>query len=50
MNTVDQATVEADPTLPIIRITRDFAATPAQLLRAESAAAKHAADDAKVSA
>src|SRR5690606_24698308 len=29
-----QATIEADPTLPIIRITRDFDATPAQLLRA----------------
>ncbi len=29
-----EATIEADPTLPIIRITRDFAATPAQLLRA----------------
>jgi uncharacterized protein YndB with AHSA1/START domain len=30
------ATIEADPTLPIIRITRDFAATPAQLLRAHT--------------
>jgi uncharacterized protein YndB with AHSA1/START domain len=29
-----EATIEADPTLPIIHITRDFAATPAQLLRA----------------
>lgn len=36
MNTVAQATIEADPTLPIIRITRDFAATPAQLLRAHT--------------
>ncbi len=26
--------IEADPTLPIIRITRDFDATPAQLMRA----------------
>ena len=29
-------TIEADPTLPIIRITRDFRATPAQLLRAHT--------------
>jgi uncharacterized protein YndB with AHSA1/START domain len=29
-------TVEADPTVPIIRITRDFRATPAQLLRAHT--------------
>ena len=29
-----QATIEADPSLPLIRITRDFAATPAQLLAA----------------
>lgn len=29
-----QATIEADPKLPMIRITRDFDATPAQLLRA----------------
>ena len=28
------ATIEADDRVPIIRITRDFAATPAQLLRA----------------
>jgi len=28
--------IEADPTLPIIRITRTFAATPAQLLRAHT--------------
>lgn len=28
--------VEADPTVPIIRITRDFQATPAQLLRAHT--------------
>lgn len=31
---VDEATIEADPTLPIIRITRDFAATPAQIITA----------------
>ncbi|MDQ2648658.1 MAG: SRPBCC family protein [Actinomycetota bacterium] len=29
-----QASIEADPKLPMIRITRDFDATPAQLLRA----------------
>ena len=33
---IDEATIEADPTLPIIRITRDFAATPAQLLTAHT--------------
>jgi uncharacterized protein YndB with AHSA1/START domain len=31
-----EATIEADPQLPIIRITRDFTATPAQLLRAHT--------------
>jgi uncharacterized protein YndB with AHSA1/START domain len=31
-----QATIAADPDLPIIRITRDFDATPAQLLRAHT--------------
>jgi uncharacterized protein YndB with AHSA1/START domain len=39
MNTTSnryQATIEADPTLPIIRITRDFDATPAQLMRAHT--------------
>jgi uncharacterized protein YndB with AHSA1/START domain len=30
------ATIEADPTVPVIRITRDFAATPAQLFRAHT--------------
>jgi uncharacterized protein YndB with AHSA1/START domain len=30
------AAIEADPTVPIIRITRDFAATPAQVLRAHT--------------
>ncbi len=29
-----EATIEADETLPIIRITRDFDATPAQLMKA----------------
>ena len=36
MNTTTEAAIEADPTLPIIRITRDFAATPEQLLRAHT--------------
>ena len=31
-----EATIEADPRVPIIRITRDFRATPAQLLRAHT--------------
>jgi len=30
------AQISADPTLPIIRTTRDFAATPAQLIRAHT--------------
>ncbi len=29
-----EATIEADPVLPVIRITRDFTATPAQLMAA----------------
>ncbi|WP_114855780.1 SRPBCC domain-containing protein [Brachybacterium sp. YJGR34] len=39
MTTTDHrttATIEADPDLPIIRITRDFRAVPAQLLRAHT--------------
>ena len=38
MNTTSryQATVEADPDVPIVRITRDFDATPAQVLRAHT--------------
>ena len=36
MTTSTAATIEADPALPIIRIARDFAATPAQLLRAHT--------------
>jgi uncharacterized protein YndB with AHSA1/START domain len=36
MTTMTEARIEADPTLPIIRITRDFAATPEQLLRAHT--------------
>jgi uncharacterized protein YndB with AHSA1/START domain len=31
---LQHATIEADPTVPVIRIRRDFAATAAQLLRA----------------
>ena len=31
-----QVSIEADPTVPIIRITRDFDATPAQLMRAHT--------------
>lgn len=34
--TQDQARIEADPTVPMIHITRDFAATPAQLFRAHT--------------
>ena len=34
--TMTTATIEADPTVPVIRITRDFAATPAQLFRAHT--------------
>ena len=36
MRKVDEARIEADKDLPIIRITRDFAATPEQLLRAHT--------------
>jgi len=34
MNTMTEATIEADPDVPMIHIRRDFAATPAQLMRA----------------
>ena len=34
--TLSGATIEADPTLPIIRITRDFAAPPERVLRAHT--------------
>lgn len=34
--TTTTATITADPDLPIIRITRDFPATPAQLIRAHT--------------
>ena len=36
MTTITPATIEADEQLPIIRITRDFAATPEQLLVAHT--------------
>jgi uncharacterized protein YndB with AHSA1/START domain len=36
MTTFTATNIEADPTLPIIRTTRDFAATPAQLFRAHT--------------
>ncbi|MDQ7991882.1 MAG: SRPBCC domain-containing protein [Propionicimonas sp.] len=32
--TTAQAQISADPSVPVIRITRDFAATPAQLMKA----------------
>jgi uncharacterized protein YndB with AHSA1/START domain len=35
-HTATTVTIEVDPTLPIIRIARDFAATPAQLFRAHT--------------
>jgi uncharacterized protein YndB with AHSA1/START domain len=34
--TVSEAVIEADTTVPIIHIRRDFAATPAQLMRAHT--------------
>uniref|UniRef100_UPI003B3AE458 SRPBCC domain-containing protein n=1 Tax=Pseudactinotalea sp. TaxID=1926260 RepID=UPI003B3AE458 len=36
MTTITEATIEADERVPLIRITRDFAATPAQLLKAHT--------------
>jgi uncharacterized protein YndB with AHSA1/START domain len=36
MSTITETTIEADKNVPIIRLTRDFAATPAQLLRAHT--------------
>lgn len=33
---IPEARIEADPKVPVIRITRDFRATPAQLLRAHT--------------
>jgi uncharacterized protein YndB with AHSA1/START domain len=34
--TITEAQIEADPAVPIIRMTRDFAAPPAQVLRAHT--------------
>ena len=36
MTTLTEARIEADPRVPVIRITRDFTATPEQLLRAHT--------------
>jgi uncharacterized protein YndB with AHSA1/START domain len=36
VNTTTETTIEADPKVPIIRMTRDFTATPEQLLRAHT--------------
>jgi uncharacterized protein YndB with AHSA1/START domain len=36
MNTVETAMIEADERVPVIRITRDFSATPEQLFRAHT--------------
>jgi uncharacterized protein YndB with AHSA1/START domain len=36
MNTMAGARIEADPTVPVIHITREFNATPAQLMRAHT--------------
>ena len=36
MNIMAETQIEADPNVPIIRLTRDFAATPEQLLRAHT--------------
>ena len=36
MNRVTETAIEADPRLPVIRTTRDFAATPEQLFRAHT--------------
>ena len=36
MNRITETVIEADPTLPVIRMTRDFVATPEQLFRAHT--------------
>jgi uncharacterized protein YndB with AHSA1/START domain len=36
MSTIAETTIEADPTVPIIRMTREFAGTPGQLFRAHT--------------
>ncbi|HEY5848402.1 MAG TPA: SRPBCC family protein [Microlunatus sp.] len=35
-STITEAQIEADATVPVVRITRDFQATPAQVLRAHT--------------
>ena len=36
MNTMTAASIEADPVVPVLHITRDLAATPAQVVRAHT--------------
>ena len=36
MNVIAEATIEADPKVPVIRMTRDFKGTPAQLMSAHT--------------
>ena len=36
MSTIAETTIEADPNVPIIRMTREFAGTPEQLFRAHT--------------
>ena len=36
MTKTTETTIEVDPKLPIIRLTRDFAATPEQIFRAHT--------------
>jgi uncharacterized protein YndB with AHSA1/START domain len=36
MNIITETTIEADPKVPVIRMTRDFTATPGQLFRAHT--------------
>src|SRR6266496_3982761 len=36
MNKITETVIEADPKLPVIRMTRDFASTPGQLFRAHT--------------
>jgi uncharacterized protein YndB with AHSA1/START domain len=36
MTKYQNAVIESDPTVPVVRITRDFAATPAQLMAAHT--------------
>ena len=36
MNKITETIIEADPKLPVIRMARDFAATPGQLFRAHT--------------